>query len=111
MRKMIFKKIVGVLIIIGIFTFSLLPGSGKADLFPHQDKLGHAFSYFMVTFWWENIIQKAKHLRLVLRFTLMGILIEYLQRQTGYRTFDYYDMLANFSGCLIAYFTARRFIA
>lgn len=109
MNKILFKKIIGVLIIIAIFIFSLIPGSGKEDLFPHQDKLGHAFSYFMVTFWWETILARKEHYKLVIKFTLMGILIEFLQRQTGYRSFDYFDMLANFTGCLIAYFSVLTF--
>lgn len=108
MNKRLIAKIIGVMIIIAIFIFSLIPGSGKEDLFPHQDKVGHAFSYFLVTFWWNQIIEKFYHYRLLIGFTLMGVLIEFLQRATGYRTFDYFDMLANFTGCLIAYMLSTK---
>lgn len=110
MNKNLLQKIIGVLIIIAIFIFSLIPGSGKEDLFPHQDKVGHMFSYFTVTFWWERIVEQKFHIRLVIAFTLMGILIEFLQRATGYRSFDYFDMLANFTGCLIAFIFSYRLL-
>lgn len=110
MNKRLIEKIIGVLIIIAIFIFSLIPGSGKEPLFNHQDKVGHFFSYFLVTFWWGKILLRPEHLKLVIKFTLMGVLIEFLQRETGYRSFDYFDMLANLTGCLIAYFTLPRFL-
>ena len=36
-------------------------------------------------------------------FILMGIGIEYLQRMTGYRTFDVFDMLANAVGVVLGW--------
>lgn len=108
MNKTMAKKIIGILIIIAIFIFSLIPGSRNEPLFPHQDKVGHLFSYWLVTFWWEQILSRTEHFKLLIKFTLMGIIIEYLQRQTGYRSFDYFDMLANFIGCLIAFIMAKK---
>ena len=37
-------------------------------------------------------------MRLAVTLIAMGITIEYLQRATGYRTFEYADMLANTAG-------------
>ena len=36
----------------------------------------------------------------------MGIGIEFLQRMTGYRTFDVYDMAANATGVLLGWAAA-----
>jgi glycopeptide antibiotics resistance protein len=37
----------------------------------------------------------------------MGVAIEYLQRETAYRTFDYADMLANATGVMLGWTWAR----
>jgi VanZ family protein len=102
-------KIIGYLLILSIFIFSLIPGGNGEGLFPHSDKVGHAIAYFSVTYWFSNLFPRNKHLALVIKFTLQGIFIEFLQRMTGYRTFDYLDMLANFSGCLLAYVLAAKY--
>jgi len=39
-------------------------------------------------------------------FILMGIAIEFLQRMTGYRTFDVFDMLANAVGVALGWSAA-----
>jgi len=104
-----FLKLIGYLIILSIFIFSLIPGGDGPGFFPHSDKLGHTIAYFSVTFWFANLFPRTKHLALLLKFTLQGILIEFLQRMTGYRSFDYLDMLANFFGCLVAYLLASKY--
>ncbi len=106
MRKILI--LIGYLIILSIFFFSLKRSSGGADLFPHADKLGHCFSYFLVTYWFCNLYPRNYHKWYVLIFTQQGIVIEFLQRMTGYRTYDSFDMLANFSGCMIAFFLAAK---
>ena len=99
---------IGYLIIVSIFIFSLKRGSDGPDLFPHFDKVGHCFSYFLVTYWFCNLYPRNYHKWYVLIFTQQGIVIEFLQRMTGYRTYDYLDMLANFTGCLIAFALAQK---
>ncbi len=37
----------------------------------------------------------------------MGIIIEYLQRATGYRSFEYIDMVANTIGVLAGYLFSK----
>jgi glycopeptide antibiotics resistance protein len=39
-------------------------------------------------------------------FIAMGVALEYLQRMTGYRTFDIFDMLANGAGVAFAWSAA-----
>jgi len=40
-------------------------------------------------------------------FVIMGIALEYLQGQTGYRTFSYYDMLADYVGVSFGFIVSR----
>lgn len=105
----IILRLIGYLLILSIFIFSLIPGGNGEGLFLHSDKVGHALAYFLVTYWFSNLFPRQKHLALVFKFTLQGIFIEFLQRMTGYRSFDYFDMLANFIGCLMAYGLAFKY--
>ncbi|MFZ4714262.1 MAG: hypothetical protein ACOYL6_11135 [Bacteriovoracaceae bacterium] len=100
---------IGFLIIIAIFIFSLIKGAKGEGLFPHSDKVGHCLAYFSVTYWFLNLYPRKKHFILMIVFTFQGIIIEFLQRETGYRSFDYFDMLANFSGSLLAYILASKY--
>lgn len=40
-------------------------------------------------------------------FVLMGIVLEYLQGQTGHRTFSYYDMLADGAGVSFGFLASK----
>jgi hypothetical protein len=44
---------------------------------------------------------------LAMLLVAMGALIEYMQRETGYRFFDYADMLSNATGVLVGWAWAR----
>lgn len=106
MKKIL--HIVGALQILLIFTLSLIPSSGQEDLFPHADKVSHAFGYMVVTFTYCELFERKHHFKFFILFSLMGILIEFLQRLTGYRNFDYFDMAANTLGALAAFIGAGR---
>jgi VanZ family protein len=72
--------------------------------FKNQDKLYHATAYFSLMFWFSQIYHK-KYQRglLVLSFVLLGLLMEYLQSFSPYRTADIFDMVANATGVLLAF--------
>ena len=57
------------------------------------------------TMWWWAQLWRAwrKRLRLAAALTLMGVVIEFVQGATGWRTFDAMDMLANGAGVLIGW--------
>jgi VanZ family protein len=101
-------QILGAIQIVLIFTFSLIPGTGKEHLFPHADKVTHAFAYMLLTFTYCELSERKHHLKYFLAFTAMGVGIEFLQKMTGYRSFDLLDMAANMLGCLSAYIGARK---
>lgn len=99
--------ILGWLWVAVIFYLSLVPSPPQPVNFPDADKIEHALAYGLLMLWFCQVC-----LRLTLRIWLalllitMGIAIEYLQRATGYRTFDYADMLANAAGVMMGWLLA-----
>ena len=95
--------IIGYLLIGYIFYSSLRPDPIEIDV-AYFDKYAHTFAYFTVMGWFAQIYHRKQSVWIcAATFTLMGIGIEILQGMGGVRYFDYYDMLANASGVLIAW--------
>ena len=54
--------------------------------------------------WFCQVFQKSAHRILVaLLLIALGVSMEFLQRMTGYRYFEYIDMLANSAGVLLGW--------
>lgn len=74
----------------------------------NSDKFFHSLAYFVLTMSWFYAVEKSHSIlryKIVVAFFVFffGILIEVLQSSlTTYRTADYYDILANSFGILIA---------
>ncbi len=73
----------------------------------HIDKFYHLFFYTVLAIFWNlfyfslskiNII-KQYSLSFVFSFTL-GLLLEYMQKLSGFRTFDWFDVLFNTLGII-----------
>jgi VanZ family protein len=76
--------------------------------FANQDKLYHALAYFTLMFWFTQIYhKKSQRGLLIVIFVLLGLLMEYLQSFSAYRTADIFDMLANSTGVLLAFFATH----
>lgn len=91
-----------------VFYVSLMPHPPQPVTFWQADKFEHALSYCLLMLWFCQIY-RTRTTRTLLAFMLivMGIVIEYLQRETGYRTFEYADMVADVSGVLVGGVWAR----
>lgn len=77
---------------------SLIPQPPSLQI-DHGDKLGHLLAYGVLTYCWAQVLTaKRQRLALALSFIVLGVILEYIQGWTGWRTFDYYDMLANTAG-------------
>jgi len=76
--------------------------------FANQDKLYHALAYFTLMFWFTQIYhKKLQRGLLAVIFVLLGLLMEYAQSFSPYRTADVFDMLANSTGVLLAFFATH----
>jgi VanZ family protein len=85
---------------VAIVWLSLMPQPPKVDL-EQGDKLGHFAAYGLLMFVFCLIYgQRATRLAYATGFIAMGVVLEFLQGMTDYRTFDLLDMLANATGVL-----------
>lgn len=89
----------GFLYIVLISYLSLIPEPVRVVGFGHADKIGHFSAYLLMMFWFVQIYSTKDLLDfLAVAFILTGVFIEYLQLLTGFRSFEYADMLANAAG-------------
>lgn len=77
-----------------------LPGEGS-------DKVGHLIAYAVMMFWFTQIYSRSRtRIAFAIGLTLLGVGLEFLQRHTGYRTFEYADMLADAVGVVLGWIAA-----
>lgn len=88
------------LVLLGFATYLLLtPSVGKTpSLFPHMDKVLHFLIHFGFGSWFAQLTSRKKS---GCSIALWGVAIEMIQPYTG-RSFDWFDLLANNMGLLIA---------
>lgn len=68
---------------------------------PWIDKLHHVFAYLALMLWFGQLYRPfRKKLLIAIGLVLMGIAIEFAQEQTGYRQFEYFDMVAGAIGVI-----------
>ncbi len=70
-------------------------------------KVGHFIAYGSLMFWFCQLYRNTKtRVAYAAGFIAMGIAIEFLQRATGYRSFEVMDMVANAIGVLLGWAAA-----
>ena len=75
--------------------------------FPYQDKVFHAFAYFVLMAWFSQIYHdRFQRNMIAVVFVLMGVTLEYLQSFDPARYFEYADMVANTTGVALGFFIA-----
>ena len=89
----------GWLLVLTVTVLSLIPV--EADLSEGRDKWSHWLAYGSLM-WWFGMLHTRQMTRvwIALALVAMGVVIEFLQGQTGYRSFDVHDMVANTLGVL-----------
>jgi VanZ family protein len=74
---------------------------------PHvsqSDKLEHFAAYGLLMFLFCQLYRRtATRLVYAAAFIAMGVALEFLQRMTGWRTFEVLDMLANGTGVFLGW--------
>ena len=67
-----------------------------------NQKLGHVLAYGWLMLWFAQLYRSTgTRLGLAAAFCALGVALEYLQGMTGYRGFEYSDMLLNSTGVAI----------
>lgn len=71
---------------------------------PYQDKVFHAFAYFVLMSWFMQIYHdRFQRTMIALVFIFMGITLEYLQSFDRARMFEVADMVANSGGVTLGF--------
>lgn len=89
-------------------------GIGSIIKVKNSDKIAHFIAYFVLSSAWYFAVKfdkksLAKKITIILSLILYGIVIEVLQdRLTTYRTGDFYDVIANSTGILLASILFKR---
>ena len=97
---------VGWAIAAAIVWLSLIPSPPQID-FEQGDKLGHFGAYGMLMFWFCLLYQRRKvRIAYAVLWIAMGVGLEFIQGELGYRTYEVYDMVAGALGVLIGWAAA-----
>lgn len=98
----------GWLLVSLIVYLSLTPHPPEPLSFPYADKLEHGFAYALLSLWFCQIYQQSRQ-RVVVIVALigLGVVMEIMQGWSGFRYFEYADMLANSLGALCGLLLAR----
>lgn len=71
------------------------------------DKIGHVLAYATLMMWFLQLYAGLpRRLVLALAFVALGIALEFVQRDTGYRTFEIADMVADSVGVAVGWLAA-----
>lgn len=91
---------VGWLYAMGIIWLSLTPSPPQIDV-ANGDKLGHFLAYGALMFWFCWLYRGWKtRIAFAAGWIALGVALEFVQRATGYRTFELADMAADAVGVL-----------
>ncbi len=87
---------------------SLMPNPPEPFEFHMVDKVEHGLAYAAMSWWFCQIYQSVRiRVSVCAALVAYGVLIEILQGMTGYRYFEYADMLADSIGVLLGWLLAR----
>lgn len=87
-----------------IIYLSLAANLPNVDVpFDHIDKVEHLTAYAVLMGWWGQLFDRSHFIKIAIALAAMGIVLEYAQSLTGYRTLDYIDALANTTGIFIGF--------
>lgn len=100
------RIIIAIFITVSIAILSLIKLGKQPISISNIDKIEHAIAYLFLTFFWLLALVKTKYQTYIVSICCFfyGIIIEVLQTTiTTYRTGDYYDIIANSVGVLLAF--------
>jgi VanZ family protein len=76
--------------------------------FQGGDKVMHFAAYFFMMFWFGMCYKSGRvYNGIGLGLVVVGVVLEFVQNLTGYRTLSIYDMAANMTGVITGWLLAR----
>ncbi len=98
--------LIGYALVAALIYICLTPNPPDTSAVNFGDKIAHFAGYALLFLWFAQIYQRSAQLKLALLLVLLGVSIEIAQGFTGYRAFEYADMLANSVGVAIGWVVA-----
>lgn len=97
---------IGWLGVVIVVYLSLAPSLPEIDL-EEGDKLEHLAAYVALMLWFAQArTSRAERLTTALALVVLGVLLEFAQGLTDYRTLSLWDMVANTAGVAIGWLAA-----
>ena len=87
-------------IVAAIVWLSVTPAPPQVDV-AYGDKIGHLAAYGVLMFWFCQLYRA--RIFYAAGFILMGVALEFVQRELGYRSYEVADMFANALGVLLGW--------
>ena len=94
---------IGYLLVGLVVVLSLTPSAPPPLEFPWEDKFKHMLAYGVLMLWFAQLHPRSRYGFLAAGFMLLGIFLELVQAQTGYRSGDIADAMANGLGTLLSW--------
>ena len=98
-----FWRITGWTVVAVAWYVALDPSPVDLSAIQFGDKLVHTTAYLGMMLWLSQCYARQRRLTLAVFFIAMGVVIEFLQGWSGYRTFEVADMIANTLGVIIGW--------
>lgn len=99
---------IGLMLVASVIYLSLTASYPAYLVMGDDIKLNHILAYAVLMLYFAELIASPRMAwPIAALFLTMGIVLEYLQGQTGYRTFSYYDMLADGLGISFGFLASR----
>jgi len=103
--------LLAIVVTIAIIVLSLISIKQQPINVKFLDKIEHTIAYTVLSFLWCVVFRnKTRKDVPVIGCISLGVLLEFLQAQTGYRTFEVNDMLANTLGVFIGMVLSKFYI-
>jgi VanZ family protein len=96
-------QVIAYFIILLIIFLSLIPNPEEVTPFSASDKVLHIIAYAVAMFWFGLCFRRDRLYVIGIVLVILGILIEIVQGQTGYREMSLYDIYANITGIVIGF--------
>ena len=96
----------GYLLVAALIYVCLTPNPPDTSAVSFGDKIAHFAGYALLFLWFAQIYKRSEQLKVAIMLIFLGISVEIAQSFTGYRAFEYADMLANSVGVIIGWLIA-----
>ena len=98
--------VLGWLLVLFVIYVSVIPDPVQFPV-AQGDKFGHVLAYAVLMSWFANLYRlTGRRMQFAIGFVSLGIALEFVQQQTGYRSLEVADMAADAAGVVVGWLVA-----